>query len=191
MRHTIKLSGLILASLLILAPGVRAQVVGQAVAQTAARPPKVGFSIIKTSQIAVRENLLNPNGSLFKKINSNFSAFLIKHGDDSFLFDTGMGSKIDQQYAQDMRWWQRPFFGYDHPVVPARAQLARAGYAPVKQVILSHSHWDHAGGVVDFPDANISITAEEMSQIRHPTTGAGGTWASQVAASAIQPIFLS
>jgi glyoxylase-like metal-dependent hydrolase (beta-lactamase superfamily II) len=148
--------------------------------------PEVGFSIIKTSQVAVVEALLVPGGSIFKKINSNFSAFLIKHKQDYLLFDTGMGRQVDSQYRQDMPLWARPFFKYDHPVTTAREQLDRAGFAPVKRVILSHSHWDHAGGVPDFPESLISVSAQELAVIGQPKSGPGGTWASQVGAASIR-----
>ena len=149
-------------------------------------PPEVGFAIIKTSQVAVMEGLLSPGGSFGKQIDSNFSAFLIKHRQDYLLFDTGMGSQVDGQYQQGMPLWLRPFFEYDRPVRPAREQLRRAGIPAVKRVILSHSHWDHGGGVLDFPDAKIGVSAQEMDVIRKPTTGPGGTWASQVAAQSIR-----
>lgn len=152
-------------------------------AQTA---PDVGFAIIKTSQVAVVEALLVPGGSYTKEVDSNFSAFLIKHHDDYLLFDTGMGSQVDGQYQQGMPVWWRPFFKYDKPVLPARTQLQQAGMAPIRRVILSHSHWDHAGGVTDFPDAKIGVSAQELDVIRNPSRGPGGTWASQIGSAAIQ-----
>lgn len=155
--------------------------VGRLHAGTDLAPPEVGFAIVKTSQVAVMERLLTPTGSLLKQIDSNFSAFLIKHKQDYLLFDTGMGSQVDGQYQQGMPMWLRPFFKYDRPVVSAREQLAKAGLPPVQRVILSHSHWDHAGGVLDFPQAKVGVSAVEMDIIRKPTTGPGGTWGSQVA----------
>ncbi|MBT9508158.1 MBL fold metallo-hydrolase [Rhodoferax sp.] len=149
-------------------------------------PPEVGFAIVKTSQVAVMEALLRPGGSLVQQIDSNFSAFLIKHHQDYLLFDTGMGSQVDGQYQQGMPLWLRPFFKYDRPVQPAREQLRKAGLPPVRRIILSHSHWDHAGGVLDFPEAKVGVSALEMARIRQPSTGPGGTWASQVAAKSIQ-----
>ncbi len=148
--------------------------------------PSVGFSILKTSKVAVAERLLVPGGSYTHQIDTNFSAFLVKHNDDYLLFDTGLGSKIEEQYAQDMPLWMRPFFKFDKPVVSARQQLDAAGYAPIPQVIISHSHWDHASGVPDFPEARILASADEMRTIAQPTSGAGGTWASQVAGAGIQ-----
>lgn len=147
--------------------------------------PQVGFSVIKTSKVAVAERLLLPDGSISKKIDTNFSAFLIKHKNDYVLFDTGLGREIEEQYDQDMPCWQRPFFKFDKPVLPARKQLDDAGFAPVQKVIVSHSHWDHAGGVQDFPEAQIYASADEMPTIADPKPGAGGTWPSQVADPAI------
>lgn len=148
--------------------------------------PHVGFSILKTSKVAVAERLLVPGGSYLQKIDTNFSAFLIKHNQDYLLFDTGLGTQIDAQYEQDMPYWQRPFFTFDKPVVPARKQLDEAGYAPIQTVIVSHSHWDHAGGVLDFPEASIFAAQEELGTIAQPHPGAGGTWASQVAQASIR-----
>ena len=158
----------------------------QMTSATPTETPEIGFSIIKTSKVSVQEWLLKPDGSLFKKIDSNFSAFLIKHHQDYLLFDTGLGRHIEEQYQQDMPLWQWPFFKFDQPVISARAQLDATGFSPIKNVIISHSHWDHAGGVLDFPEAQIYTSAEELEVIRHPTTGVGGTWASQIASKAIR-----
>ncbi len=108
----------------------------QAPAATPSALPQVGFSIIKTSKVSVAERLLLPEGSLSKKIDTNFSAFLIKHKNDYLLFDTGLGANIEAQYAQDMPYWARAFFKFDKPVLPARKQLGDAGFAPIQKVIV-------------------------------------------------------
>ncbi|GEQ77701.1 MBL fold metallo-hydrolase [Comamonas testosteroni] len=148
--------------------------------------PDVGFAIVKTSQVAVPQALLVPGGSITKQGNSNFSAFLVKHHNDYLLFDTGMGSQIDSQYQQGMPIWWRLFFKYDKPVVTARTQLDNAGIPPLQRVILSHSHWDHAGGAQDFPEARVGVAAAELELVRSPSTGPGGTWQSQTSAATIQ-----
>ena len=153
----------------------------QALVTTPLALPQVGFSIIKTSKVSVAERLLLPGGRLTKKIDTNFSAFLIKHKQDYVLFDTGLGAKIEAQYAKDMPYWARAFFKFDKPVLPARKQLDDAGFAPIQTVIVSHGHWDHASGVEDFPEAKIYASEGEMSTIVQPRSGAGGAWPSQVA----------
>lgn len=52
--------------------------------------PEVGFSSIKTSQVAVVQALLMPGGSGTQQVDSFFSAFLIKHDGDYLLLDTAI-----------------------------------------------------------------------------------------------------
>lgn len=150
--------------------------------------PKVGFAIIKTGKVAVPEAFLLPGGRVSKKIDTNFSAFLIKHNENYLLFDTGLGQKIETQYGQDMPYWMRLFFKFDKPVISARQQLDIAGFMPIQQVIISHSHWDHASGVLDFPEARIFASEDEMGAISQPSPR--GAWASQVTNASInwQPL---
>lgn len=155
-------------------------------AQTDAAPPSVGFSIIKTGSLRVREGMVYAGGSFGKEVDSVFSAVLVKHGDDYFLFDAGLGSNIAGQYRQDMPLWNRPFFKYEDPVTPARAQLDKAGIGPIRRIFLSHSHWDHASGIDDFPEAQVWVPEQELAIIRQPASTLAGPWPSQVAAKSIQ-----
>ncbi len=140
------------------------------------------LAIIPTANLIVREALVFSGGSFSKQVEQNFSAFIIKHGNTTLLFDTGLGSEIAAQYQADMPYWQRPFFRYEDPVEPARAQILAAGIALPSRIILSHSHWDHASGLFDFPEARVWVAAEELAVIQHPTTGVGGAWPSQLVA---------
>jgi len=148
--------------------------------------PNVGFSIVKTGSLRVREALVFAGGDFGKEVETIFSAVLVKHGDDTFLFDTGLGSNIAEQYRQDMPLWNRPFFRYEDPVTPARGQLDKAGIGPVRRIFLSHSHWDHASGIGDFPEAQVWVPEQEMAVIRQPSSALGGAWPTQVSAKEIQ-----
>jgi len=159
-----------------------------ALATLGAHASDVRLAVIKTATLKVTENKLFVGGDASRELRNNFSAFLIRHGDTLMLSDTGLGSHVKEQYDQDMRWWQRPFFRYDEPVVPAQAQLAAAGVGPVTQSALSHAHWDHASGLDDFPGAQVWLPKEEMPMVedaRHGKRGAGSAWPSQVASPAI------
>ncbi|MBI3231188.1 MAG: MBL fold metallo-hydrolase [Burkholderiales bacterium] len=118
--------------------------------------------------------------------NKIFSAFLIRHGDTTLLFDTGLGKEIAKQYQQDMPHWQRPFFRYEAPVKSAYEQISATKVALPSQIILSHSHWDHASGLVDFPGVPVLVANEELALIRNPSNGVGGAWPSQLSSSSIQ-----
>lgn len=121
--------------------------------------PEVSFSIIRTSGTDTREGFVYDGGSFFKPAKINYVAILVKHPKGMFLFDTGLGNGIDMQYQTDMPRWKQLLLHYD-PAVPARKQLLAGGYS-ISRIFLSHGHWDHASGIVDFPDADIWITLEE------------------------------
>ena len=57
---------------------------------------------------------------------------------------------------------------------------------PVGTIIISHSHWDHASGISDFPEATVSAPASELEVIRHAGESFGGAWPSQVGSPTIK-----
>jgi glyoxylase-like metal-dependent hydrolase (beta-lactamase superfamily II) len=151
-------------------------------ASARAQGPEVAFSLVRTAHVEAQEGLVYSGGKLTQKVGINHVAVLVRHGQDRFLFDTGLGRDIAAQYAQDMPWWARPFFRYERPVTPARDQLDAAGIA-VPRIILSHTHWDHASGLVDFPQAEAWVTQAERDFDAHP--GFPGAFPSQVSPATI------
>lgn len=123
------------------------------------------FSIVKTGESTSLEGLLFCGGNFLKPATIVYSAVLVEHPAGAFLFDTGLGRRIDVQF-RDMTWWAKPLFAYG-PVVPARDQLERAGGPAVETIYLSHGHWDHASGLVDFPEAEVRITEPEQAFLAH------------------------
>lgn len=145
-------------------------------------PPTTGavrFAVVKTASLQTHEWLLF-SGGRFEPAETAFSAFLIQHGDDQFLFDSGLGSTVDAQYEADMPWWNKLFFRYDNPVHTVKDQLAEAGIGPVGRIIASHSHWDHLSGLPDFPQAEVWLAAAEHELVKTPSQKVGGAWPSQV-----------
>lgn len=157
-----------------------------------AEGPRVRLSIVQTAQRPAIEGTLFAGGRMGTRVAVGFSAVLIQHGSDRLLVDTGLGRRIDAQWQADMAWWQRPFFGYDAPVRPARDQLDAAGEPAVTRILLTHAHWDHASGLVDFPEATVLLGTEEHAALQGAPRGAGSPWPSQVGDPAIrwQPLAL-
>lgn len=133
------------------------------------QPVAVRFTLFKTSEVKTQEGFAFEGGNLFKPVTINHMALLVEHPRGRFVFDTALGRDIDHQYRQDMPWWAKPLFSYG-PVTPLRDQLEAAQLGPVDRIILSHAHWDHASGLVDFPRAEVWITRAEKDFIaqRHP-----------------------
>ena len=154
-------------------------------AQADPPPADVRFAVIKTAKLPVKEGMVFSGGSFSKEVDTNFSAFLVKHNDVLFLFDSGLGSQVAEQYRQDMPWWNRPFFRYQDPVVTARQQLDAAGLPAITRIVLSHAHWDHASGLDDFPGAEVWLSEEELAFVHQPSSGVGSAWPSQVSAKPV------
>ena len=72
-----------------------------------------------------------------------FSCYLVKHGDDYMIWDTGFGANA----------------GETAPKMTLPEQLAKLGVKPeqVKYVGISHYHGDHIGQAGSFPNATLLI----------------------------------
>ena len=75
---------------------------------------------------------------------------LLDNGNDIVLIETGIGNKNNQKFIDMFCIQQSPF--------PLRDELAKAGYSvdDITHVILTHLHFDHAGGATYF-DGNHNL----------------------------------
>ena len=88
------------------------------------------------------------------KLQFVFSCYLVKHGDDYMMWDTGFG----------------PDAGATAPKQTLTEQLAKVGVKPeqVKFVGISHYHGDHLGGVAAFPGATLLIGKGDWEVLTDP-----------------------
>jgi glyoxylase-like metal-dependent hydrolase (beta-lactamase superfamily II) len=89
------------------------------------------------------------------------------------LVDTGLGLHDHQSPSRQMRFMQRLGFGmHTAPDETAVRQVQRLGYSPedVRHIVLTHIHFDHAGGLPDFPTASIHLHRLEQETLLHPRT---------------------
>jgi N-acyl homoserine lactone hydrolase len=83
------------------------------------------------------------------------SCYLIRHGSQLMLWDTGFGSELGPKAAG---------IRVGASLV---SQLARIGLDPgqISIVGLSHSHWDHIGQAASFPTATLLIGKEDWDAL--------------------------
>ena len=130
---------------------------------------QVQLSIIKTAEAHTLEALTYSGGGYTKRVKLQHIAVLVRHPQGTVLFDTGLGSQVEAQVKADMPLWARPLFAAYGPVTNARSQLDAAGVPPVGRIVLSHVHWDHASGLVDFPEAQVWLPQQERDFWRTQT----------------------
>ncbi|MGB6484433.1 MAG: N-acyl homoserine lactonase family protein [Candidatus Acidiferrales bacterium] len=103
-------------------------------------------------------------GAPHEKINLAMAVWLIRGGGRNILFDSG--------YHRDT------FAHYFHPVNYMRPDEAvkLAGVQPseITDIVISHAHWDHLGGIDLFPKATVWIQEEEYRYYTGPAWQPGG-----------------
>jgi glyoxylase-like metal-dependent hydrolase (beta-lactamase superfamily II) len=87
------------------------------------------------------------------------------------LIETGMGSPAVQRPDE---WLGRGFLRVSKPVLDDRqtaaSQVKKLGFAveDVRHIVLTHLDLDHAGGLVDFPQATVHVYAKELRAFEQP-----------------------
>jgi glyoxylase-like metal-dependent hydrolase (beta-lactamase superfamily II) len=93
-----------------------------------------------------------------------FASFLIEHDRGLVLFDTGLDPRAatdaEDVYGERARRMSIRFT----PEQRIPAQLEQLGFSvdDVTDVVLSHVHYDHVGGVNDFPGARLLVGEGEL-----------------------------
>ncbi len=118
-------------------------------------------------------------GSLVDGVSGGLTARLVCHclvvplDEGLVLVDTGFGT---QDVAQPHPRLARTFTGILRPALrseeTAVAQLRARGYRPedVRHIVLTHLDFDHAGGIEDFPHADVHLMAAELDAATHRST---------------------
>lgn len=115
-------------------------------------------------------------GAPWKSVQFPILSALIENNGDLILLDTGLGTRIEEE-MKIPKYRAQAFFNryvmrtvFDMSRNPLIHQLPAKGFDPsaVKYVILSHLHWDHAGGMRDFPNAKFIIGKKEWEAATAP-----------------------
>jgi glyoxylase-like metal-dependent hydrolase (beta-lactamase superfamily II) len=91
------------------------------------------------------------------------AAFLIEHptaGD--YIIDTGFSGAVADSARRALgRIGTLVFRNPEmHPSQAASCQLRERGVSP-QAILMTHMHWDHASGLIDFPDARVLLDRTE------------------------------
>ena len=101
------------------------------------------------------------------------SCYLIRHGENYFLWDTGLPGELAGKTVDDP-------FAKSSLTSRIRDQLARLGVRPeqVTLVGISHRHDDHTGQLPDFPRATLLIGAGDFETLKARKSDRIAPWVS-------------
>jgi glyoxylase-like metal-dependent hydrolase (beta-lactamase superfamily II) len=129
----------------------------------------VKISFLSAGYCTHPERIVNSSGA-WKPTVFPASVAVIEHPREGvILFDTGYSERFfsaTKTFPSAMYRWLTPVFLDEGQT--AKDQLLRAGIAPtqVRQIILSHFHADHIGGVSDFPRAKFVYQMSAYDEVR-------------------------
>jgi len=99
-----------------------------------------------------------------EKIDTVYAVWLIRGGGRNILFDSGFHRE---------RWFKEWTIN-DYLAPDQAVRLAGVKPEEVTDVVISHAHWDHMGGIDLFPKATIWIQKEEYRYYTGPAWQPGG-----------------
>lgn len=110
-----------------------------------------------------------------ERVEVPIGAFVVEHRDAIVLVDAGMSPRV----ATDPDFWSNPitraimgriFRFHIEPDDALGIQLSRAGIAPqrVDKAVITHLHFDHAGGIGDILGAELIASQAAWDHMLHP-----------------------
>jgi glyoxylase-like metal-dependent hydrolase (beta-lactamase superfamily II) len=111
-------------------------------------------------------------GGFFKRGYGVTHCLLIETTEGLVLVDTGWGTCDCTDPSPAVKQFMNITHCTGDIKETARKQIEGLGYNrdDVKHIFLTHLHMDHAGGLMDFPDATIHVFAAELDAFLHPQT---------------------
>jgi glyoxylase-like metal-dependent hydrolase (beta-lactamase superfamily II) len=99
----------------------------------------------------------------FPRVENGVTCFLVETNQGPMLVDTGFGTRDFISPTRSMNFFLTMMRSKRDVNETALHQIQRLGYKPqdVQHIIQTHLHLDHAGGLADFPHAQVHVTKAE------------------------------
>lgn len=114
--------------------------------------------------------LMQGEGGFFEPAQIVCHCWLIEGREGLTLVDTGLGTaQVKGMLAGYARPLMRPKLKLEETAI---AQVQKLGFkaSEVRNIVLTHLDFDHAGALADFPEATVHVHAPELAAAQSPAT---------------------
>jgi glyoxylase-like metal-dependent hydrolase (beta-lactamase superfamily II) len=103
----------------------------------------------------------------FPPVQNGVTCFLVETNQGPVLVDTGFGTRDYLSPNRTMKFFLAMMRSARDENETALYQVQRLGYKPgeIRHIIQTHLHLDHAGGLVDFPHAQVHVLKAEHNHV--------------------------
>jgi glyoxylase-like metal-dependent hydrolase (beta-lactamase superfamily II) len=117
------------------------------------------------------KRLVNGDGGLLASARLVCHCLLVEGDEGLVLIDTGLGNGDIENPRQLGRWFTTAVRPRLDGAETALAQVRELGFDPadVRQIVVTHLDLDHAGGLSDFPAAEVHLLGRERESAMSPT----------------------
>ena len=131
---------------------------------------KMKLYAMACGKVRCRLNIFLPAEDKDRWVEMPLPVFLITHPRGCVLFDTGPHPNVFNDPAAQWGGLAKAFQPIGDQRDAVLPQLAKIGFGPsdIKSVVMSHLHFDHAGGNQFFPDATFLVSREELACAENP-----------------------
>jgi glyoxylase-like metal-dependent hydrolase (beta-lactamase superfamily II) len=117
------------------------------------------------------KKLINGTGGLMDSGHLTCHCLLVETSNGLVLVDTGLGTRdLEDPKGQIGATWITLMRPDNDPLLAAVRQIEALGFYAddVRHIVLTHLDFDHAGGLPDFPQAEVHVFEDEYQAAMHP-----------------------
>lgn len=131
--------------------------------------PRIEVCWVEFSRMSAPGWVTTEGDTDLEHFDGTVSGLLIKHRRGNYLIDTGTSTKARSEHKETGFFNKLILNALNRRmerVHTAPEALKEIGATRLRKIMLTHAHWDHAGGLVDLPKTRVLLSEEEARFIK-------------------------